>query len=193
MAHNRFGSHHTPFVVQIDEPILVCNQTYVLEPPLTEITRRLWYSNALVLYSIADTVLAFMGPLPSLVRKSGFSEKIFPIYHEWEPVIFYDQPFDFRFLEKHVYFSPLLEAPDSSYITYLNKVEKRRKLAWKKLGIFDLIQLSRVHLKYNPAMLLVVTCFWESTTKTFHLPCGMLTPSLFDPATIAGLQPTGED
>lgn len=50
----------------------------------------------------------------------------------------------------------------------------------------------RVHLKYNSAMLLVATCFWESTTNNFHLPCGMLTPTLFDFAAITNLRPTKE-
>lgn len=99
MTPNRSGSHRTPFSVHIDGPILDGNHTYVPKPPLIEITRRLWYSDPLVPYSIADTVLAFMGHLPTLVRNHGFLEKIFPRYHGWEPVVFCDQPFIFRFLE----------------------------------------------------------------------------------------------
>lgn len=63
---------------------------------------------------------------------------------------------------------------------------------WKYLGIFDLIQLSRVHLKYNPTMLLTGTCFWESANNTLHLPCGMLTPTLFYLAAIIGFRPMGK-
>lgn len=100
-----------------------------------------------------------MGPLHRLVKKPSFLEKIFLNYHGWEPVVFSDQPFDFHFLENQVYFHPPLEAPDSACINGLNGVEKRGKALWKYLGIFDLIQLSRVHLKYNSAMLLAATCF----------------------------------
>lgn len=41
-------------------------------------------------------------------------------------------------------------------------------------------------------MLLSPLYFWEGSTNTFHLPCGMLTPTLFDVATITGLSPMGE-
>lgn len=33
--------------------------------------------------------------------------------------------------------------------------------------------------------------YWESITNTFQLPCGMLTPILFDVAYITGLRPDG--
>ena len=41
-------------------------------------------------------------------------------------------------------------------------------------------------------MLTTSLYFWDSTYNTFHLPCGMLTPTLFDVAAITGLRPTGE-
>lgn len=41
-------------------------------------------------------------------------------------------------------------------------------------------------------MLVDVMCFWESTTNTFDLSYGIITLTLFDIATIVGLQPTGE-
>lgn len=45
---------------------------------------------------------------------------------------------------------------------------------------------------YNPNMLTTTICFWESSTNTFHLPHGMITPTLFDIAVITALWPTGE-
>lgn len=192
MALDCSSSIRTRHAIQIDRLILVDHQTYILEPPLMKTTRRLWYSGAFIPYSIADNIFAFMGPLPRLVKKPDFLEKILPSYHGWKHMVFSDQPFDFNFLENNVYLPPPLEAPNSSYINWLNRMEKRRKALWKYLGIFDLIQLSRVHLKYNPTMLLSSMCFLESTTNTFHLPCGMLTPTLFDLAVIAALRPTKE-
>lgn len=112
MPPNPYGLHHTFFSVQIDRPTLVGNQTYVPKPPLMEITRSLWYCNALISYSIAGTELALMGRLPRFIRKSDFLDKIFPSYHGWEPMVFYDQPADFHFVENKIYFSPPLEAPD---------------------------------------------------------------------------------
>ncbi|XP_050899026.1 uncharacterized protein LOC127105856 [Lathyrus oleraceus] len=38
-------------------------------------------------------------------------------------------------------------------------------------------------------MLLASLYFWDSTYNTFHLPCGMVTPTLFDAAAIVGLHP----
>ena len=34
--------------------------------------------------------------------------------------------------------------------------------------------------------------FWEGSTNTFQLPCGMLMPTLFDVEAITGLSPLGE-
>lgn len=42
-------------------------------------------------------------------------------------------------------------------------------------------------------MLVASLYFWESTTNTFQLPSGMVTPTLFDIADITGLRPTGKN
>ena len=60
------------------------------------------------------------------------------------------------------------------------------------MGIFDLIQLSKVGPGYFQTMLVSSLYFWDSTYHTFHLPCGMMTPTLFDIAAITGLKPMGE-
>src|SRR3954463_9074801 len=41
-------------------------------------------------------------------------------------------------------------------------------------------------------MLVASAHFWDASHNTFHLPCGMITPTLFDVAGITGLRPTGE-
>lgn len=41
-------------------------------------------------------------------------------------------------------------------------------------------------------MLLAILHFWKGSKNTFRLRCGMLMPTLFGVATIAGLQLTGE-
>lgn len=40
-------------------------------------------------------------------------------------------------------------------------------------------------------MLLALIFFWEGSTNTFQLPCDMLTPTLFDVASITSLNPLG--
>lgn len=60
------------------------------------------------------------------------------------------------------------------------------------MGIFDLIQLSKVGPGYCQSMLVSSLYFWDSTHHTFHLPCDMMIPTLFDIAAITGLKPMGE-
>lgn len=62
----------------------------------------------------------------------------------------------------------------------------------KDLGIFDLIQLSWVGPKYNSHMLIATMCFWDTSTNTFHLPCVMITLTLFDVVIVIGLLPIEE-
>lgn len=53
-----------------------------------------------------------------------------------------------------------------------------------------MIQLSKTGLAYCQKMFVAPLYYWESTTNTFQLPCGMLTPMFFDVAAIIGLLPT---
>lgn len=46
---------------------------------------------------------------------------------------------------------------------------------------------------YYQNMLVAALYFWESSTNTFQLPCGMVTPTLFDIAAITGLRPTDDN
>src|SRR3954471_13965103 len=78
------------------------------------------------------------------------------------------------------------------YYSWLNKVEKQKASFWQELGIYDLIQLSKTGLEYNQTMLVASVHFWDASHNTFHLPCGMITPTLFDVAAITGLRPIGE-
>lgn len=41
-------------------------------------------------------------------------------------------------------------------------------------------------------MLKVALCFWESSTNSFQLPCGVVNPTLFDVVVIIGLRTIGE-
>lgn len=46
---------------------------------------------------------------------------------------------------------------------------------------------------YCQNMLVAALYFWESSTNTFQLPCGMVTPTLFDIVSITGLRPTDDN
>lgn len=77
-------------------------------------------------------------------------------------------------------------------MAWLAKVQGKRQDHWKKMGIYNIVQLSRNAHKVNSCLLLASLYFWESLTNTFHLPLGMLTPTLFDVAAITGLSPLGD-
>lgn len=79
----------------------------------------------------------------------------------------------------------------TDYINWLNKIEKAKAQTWKDMGIYDLIMLSKVGLEYSPSLLVYSLYFWDNTHYTFHLPCGMVTSTLFEVAAITGLKPTG--
>lgn len=84
-----------------------------------------------------------------------------------------------------------LHPGNKDYLAWLNKVQKKKQTRWEELGIFDEIQLSRIAHRVNLSMLLASIFFWEGSTNMFHLPCGMLTPTLFDVVAITRLSPLG--
>ena len=59
------------------------------------------------------------------------------------------------------------------------------------MGIFYLIQLSWVPIRYNIPMLWASLYFFSKTTNNFHFPYRMFGPTLFDLVVIAGLAPIG--
>lgn len=86
--------------------------------------------------------------------------------------------------------TPTFKDP-TDYSNWLNKIEKQKSQAWKDIGIYDLIMLSKLDLDYTNPMLVSSLYLWDNTHYTFHLPCVMVTPILFDMAAITGLKPTG--
>lgn len=46
-------------------------------------------------------------------------------------------------------------------------------------------------LDYITPMLISSLYFWDNTHYTFHLPCGMVAPTVFDMIVITRLKPTG--
>ncbi|XP_027337222.1 uncharacterized protein LOC113850902 [Abrus precatorius] len=77
------------------------------------------------------------------------------------------------------------------YLPWLDMVESEKQDSWRALGIYDVIQLSRYNMSYNFPMIMSSLFFWDRATSSFHVPCAMITPTLFDVAAIAGLRPTG--
>lgn len=139
-------------------------------------------------------LLAFHGPLADTKFPPTKVAPFFPGYKPVMPPSFnISVALDVRFMEaKARVFHSMPTPGNKEYLVWLNNVQRKRQDQWRSAGIFDLIQVSRYAHRVNPCMLLESLYLWEGSTMTFQLPCGMLTPTLFDVATITGLSPLGE-
>lgn len=58
------------------------------------------------------------------------------------------------------------------------------------MGIYNMIQLSKIGPGYSQNMLVASLYFWDTTHNTFYFPCRMMTPTLFDIVAMADIQLT---
>lgn len=143
-----------------------------------------------------------LGPLSNPNVDPDRLKDFFPTYHRYKPIacikkpkvneenpnpdnqgnLSNDEPIDLTYMNSgfRVFQScPLFRDP-SDYLGWLEKNEKKKSQVWKEMGIFDLIQSSKVGPGYYQTILVSSLYFWDSTHHTFHLPCGMMTPTLLD-------------
>lgn len=186
------------------------NQQYIPEPK-TEEHRRIYESQVLIPITVSGKNHAFFGPLPNLNIEPRRLRNFFPTYHKRKPIgqakrlraektataeesqPLADETIDLRFMNNgfRVFrVTPSFKDP-TDYLNWLNKIEKTKSQTWKDMGIYDLIMLSKVKLDYSSTLLVSSLYFWDITHYTFHLPYGMVTPTLFDIAAITGLKLTG--
>ncbi|QHN83506.1 uncharacterized protein DS421_20g705360 [Arachis hypogaea] len=64
---------------------------------------------------------------------------------------------------------------------------------WKKIGIYDLIQLSKNSYTVNSELMGGALYFWDKTSHTFYTPYDMIIPTLLDVAAITGIPLLGEE
>ncbi|XP_058787635.1 uncharacterized protein LOC131661987 [Vicia villosa] len=167
---------------------------FVPQPNLTEAKAIIWQNQMLIPFQITDRLMAFSGPLPDHRYHPEQTTGFFPCFQTTMPVAFdKPRPLDLKFMDPSLRVFRSTPAPgNKEYLAWLNKVQAKKQQRWEELGIFDAIQLSRTGHRVCPPMLLASIFFWEGSTNTFHFPCGMMTPTLFDVATITGLSPLGE-
>lgn len=151
------------------------------------------------------------GPLSNLNIEYSKRRDFFPTYHKCKPIgqakrlraertatteefqSLADESIDLRFMNNvfRVFrATPSFKDP-TNYLNWLNKIEKAKSQTWKDMGIYGLIMLSKVELDYSSPLLVSSLYLWDNTHYTFHLPCGMVTPTLFDIVVITGLKPIG--
>ena len=116
---------------------------------------------------------------------------VFPCFEERSPLIFTQGPYDLSFLKSKFRTEPRHEN-NERYLCWLEKVEKQKGQLWKEMGIFDLIQLSKQGPKYHSELIIAALHFWNPSTCSLHLKCGMLTPTLLDVAGLTGLKLIGQ-
>ena len=193
---------------------VIGNQQYVPEPPNEREKECIYKSQVLIPVLVSGICHAMLGPLPNPDIKPDRLKEFFPTYFHTKPIGAGVKPqpqektveqidpqsstddgeLNLTYLNYARIFRTCPWSKDpSDYLSWLDKVEKIKGDFWKEIGIFDLIQLSRVGPNICPNMLLASLYFWDSTYNTFHLPCGMVTPTLFDAAAIVGLRPNGID
>lgn len=195
-----------PLFATLPIPVMVGNQQYIPEPK-TEEQHRIYTSQVLVPIYVSGKTHALSGPLADLDTDFSKLKEYFPSYHKCkligqakkprvelttteEPKT--NEPIDLRFMNNdfrvfHV--TPSFKNP-TNCIEWLNKIEKTKAQNWKEMGIYDLIMLLKLGLEYISSMLVSSLYFWDNTHYTFHLPCGIITPTLFNLASITGLKPT---
>lgn len=79
-----------------------------------------------------------------------------------------------------VFWSVPLDKDLEPYYAWLRKAETKKSQFWKELQIYDLIQLSKTGLEYNQPMLVASLYLWDASCNTFHLPCTIVTPTIFN-------------
>lgn len=153
-----------------------------------------WQCQMLIPFVVNRKLLAFHGPLADQKSSPKAVATFFPGYKLAAPPAFDKSvTLDVRFMEAKARVFRFIPTPgNKEYMAWLNKVQRKCQDQWRSAWIYDLIQISRYAYRVNPCMLLASLYFWEGSTNTFQLPCGMLTPTLFDEAAIIGLSPLGE-
>jgi hypothetical protein len=165
----------------------------VLELVMNIEKRKIWETQVMFPYSLANKTYAFGGPLPDAKSKSSTIMEIFPVYKPCCPRVFLNSPYNFNFIKPpNKVFRSAPYYGNEGYLEWLYRVQVGYGEFWKDSGIYELIQLSRVGPQYQQEMIIAAMHFFESSTNTFHFECGMMTPTLFDVTAITGLSPIGE-
>ena len=194
----------------MESKVSIYQNQSVLNPQMISKEKEMLYaSQVLIPTTVAGKRFALMGPL-TVFEILKDTRKIFPVCYKFKPLFNkMDAPragtedlsksSDSKTTETLALppkdpFKPFRSCPtsDIAYQNWFTKVESKKSQQWEKLGIYNLIKLSKPGFTYSHPLLFASLYFWDSTYNTFHLPGGMITPTFFDIAAITGLSPVGE-
>jgi len=174
--------------VNFSQEIPVGSPHFIEDPDISAVEEKIWKSQVIIL--CPNSSHAFLGPFPDNREDQEKLSTVFPSSKKHLPLVFNKGPYDLSFLKSKFRTEPKHDN-NEEYISWLDKVEKKKGQFWKDLGIFDLIQLSRQGPKYHNETLIDALHFWNPSTSSLHLKCGMFTPTLLDVAGLTGLKPIG--
>jgi len=187
-----FSGKEIPLAASVDTFPRSNNQIHAPGPDLDAEKTKIWKSRVLISYSVRGIVHAFLGPYPDSKLDPEKVEDDFPGREGHKPRVFSHDSFNMSFMSQRIFRSSPLANHTPIYLKWLEKVETLKASVWRKLGISNLIQLSKMGLEYDEKLILVVMHLWESSTNTMQLKCCMLTHTLLDVTAITRLPPTGE-
>lgn len=186
------ASSNKPSAAKLTHPINIDGREYVPEPPFAEEKEKIWRSQVLISLSLANEPLTFLGPFPENrhpeITKNDSS--LFPTSHLSEPVISAQQLFSLRYVDRNFRTAPPRNYP--KFCAWMDRLKSDKIDHWKRTCIYILLQIARCGPPQSCGMLLAALQFWESSTKSFHTKCGMITPTLLDSTAITSLKPIGE-
>lgn len=182
-----------PFAM-LPGPVMRGNQQYIHDPRTGE-QRKIYESQVLIPVTVSGKTNALLGSFPDLHPDPSKLRDFFSTYHKCKPIghakklrastteesqSSTNEPTNLRFMNNGFRVfraTPSFKYP-TDYINWLNKIEKAKSQTWKGMGIYDLIMLSKVRLEYSSSLLVSSLYFWDNTHYTFHLPYGMVIPTL---------------
>jgi len=154
-----------------------------------EAENRIWKSQVII--PCPNLPHAHLGPILDAEDDNEKLNAVFPCFEKCLPLVFTKGPYNLGFMKSKLRIEPKYEN-NGDYLCWLDKVEGKKGQFWKDIGIFDLIELSRQGPRYYKEMLIAALHFWNISTSSLHLKCGMLTPTLLDVVAITCLKPSGQ-
>lgn len=88
----------------------------------------IWDSQVLILFSISDTICAFLCPFPRSSEKPEQLKKFLPCYHHYELRASVDNTYELGFMSaSHCVFHSSPTNKNETYINWLDKMENKKE------------------------------------------------------------------
>ncbi|XP_028083050.1 uncharacterized protein LOC114284348 isoform X3 [Camellia sinensis] len=83
--------------------------------------------------------------------------------------------------------------PNENWTNWVDRVADAKGDLWKEIGIYDAIMLSKIRIEIDKHLFFAALFFWSVPANSFHLNCGMMSPTILDIAALTGLRLHGEE